>query len=350
MGRPMSAELSGFTVGVTADRRRDALGTLLERRGARVVLAPALRIVPLADDTELRAATRACLDRPPDIVVANTSIGMRGWLEAADGWGLAEPLRGVLAQAYMVDPRSPGTRRARRRPPRPWSPVEESYAEVIDHLRGRGVRGQVVAMQLPGERAARVDRRAGGRRRHRDRDTGLPLGAAARPGPAAPDGRPGHRPAGRRGHLHLRPRGQRAAPRGRARPATTCWTRCAPTCWPPAWARSPRRRCAGTACPWSRPAGPGWARWSARSSRNCRRGRSRSGWPATTSRCAGHAAVVDGALKTLAPAPMAVLRALAADARPGPLPGRPAAHPAAGRRRARRGDGGGPAARRLGYP
>jgi len=149
MGRPVSAELTGFTVGVTADRSRDALGALLEGHGARVVLAPALRIVPLADDTELRAATRACLDRPPDIVVANTSIGMRGWLEAADGWGLAEPLRGVLAQAYLVtrDPRVRGGAEQEHA-----APVEESYAEVIDHLRDRGVRGQVVAMQLPGER------------------------------------------------------------------------------------------------------------------------------------------------------------------------------------------------------
>ncbi|MBX6357877.1 MAG: hypothetical protein IRZ05_18735, partial [Micromonosporaceae bacterium] len=56
------SELAGFTVGVTADRRRDELAVLLERRGARVVIAPALRIVPLADDAELRAATRACLD------------------------------------------------------------------------------------------------------------------------------------------------------------------------------------------------------------------------------------------------------------------------------------------------
>ena len=57
----MSDELSCFTIGVTADRRRDELSALLERRGARVVLAPALRIVPLTDDTELRNATRLCL-------------------------------------------------------------------------------------------------------------------------------------------------------------------------------------------------------------------------------------------------------------------------------------------------
>jgi uroporphyrinogen-III synthase len=146
-------ELSGYTVGVTADRRRDELASLLERKGARVVLAPALRIVPLADDTELRAATRACLDRPPDVVVVNTGIGLRGWLEAADGWGLAEPLRSVLAQAYIVtrDPRARGAVRAAGLHDR-WSPASETYEEVIDHLRGRGVRGQVVAMQLHGER------------------------------------------------------------------------------------------------------------------------------------------------------------------------------------------------------
>lgn len=86
-GGVMRDELAGFTIGVTADRRRDELAALLERRGARVVLAPALRIVPLADDTDLRDATRACLDRPPDVLMANTGIGMRGWLEAAEGWG-----------------------------------------------------------------------------------------------------------------------------------------------------------------------------------------------------------------------------------------------------------------------
>lgn len=41
----MRDELAGFTIGVTADRRRDELAALLQRRGARVVLAPALRIV-----------------------------------------------------------------------------------------------------------------------------------------------------------------------------------------------------------------------------------------------------------------------------------------------------------------
>lgn len=91
--------LAGFTVAVTAARRAEELGALLERRGAEVVHAPALRIIPLADDVELRDATKELVARPPDVAVATTGIGFRGWMEAADGWGEGEALRGALAAA-----------------------------------------------------------------------------------------------------------------------------------------------------------------------------------------------------------------------------------------------------------
>jgi uroporphyrinogen-III synthase len=146
-------ELAGYTVGVTADRRRDELAALLENRGARVVLAPALRIVPIADDSELRAATRACLDEKPDVVIASTGIGMRGWLEAADGWGLADPLRAVLRDAHLVTrgPKAAGAVRAAGLVA-PWTPAGEGFEEIIEHLRGRGLAGRTVAVQLHGER------------------------------------------------------------------------------------------------------------------------------------------------------------------------------------------------------
>src|SRR5690349_2778769 len=151
LGEPAAA-LSGYTTGGTAARRRDELAGLLESRGARVVLAPALRIVPSSDDAELKAATRACLDSPPDIVLVNTGIGVRGWLEAAEGWGLAEPLRAVLARAYLVA-RGPKARAAIRSAGlhERWSPEGESYEEVVEHLAARGLAGLTVAMQLHGE-------------------------------------------------------------------------------------------------------------------------------------------------------------------------------------------------------
>jgi len=145
-------ELAGFTVGITADRRRDELAVLLERRGARVVLAPALRIVPLADDSDLRDATDAVLARRPEVVIATTGIGMRGWLEAAEGWGLAEPLRDVLAHSYLVA-RGPKARGAIRAAGLldDWAPESEACEEIFDHLRARGVAGLTVALQLHGE-------------------------------------------------------------------------------------------------------------------------------------------------------------------------------------------------------
>ncbi|MEV4705889.1 uroporphyrinogen-III synthase [Actinoplanes sp. NPDC049316] len=147
-----TVSLAGYTIGVTSDRRRDELAGLLEHRGARVVIAPALRIVPIADDAELRAATRRCLETPPDIVLVNTGIGMRGWLEAAEGWGLAEALRSVLSRAYLVA-RGPKARAAIRSAGLQdhWSPEGEGYEEVVDHLTARGVAGLIVAMQLHGE-------------------------------------------------------------------------------------------------------------------------------------------------------------------------------------------------------
>jgi uroporphyrinogen-III synthase len=146
------SELAGYTIGVTADRRRDELAALLERRGARVVIAPALRIVPLHDDSQLREATRRCLEHPPDVVVANTGIGMRGWLEAAEGWGLADPLRAVLSEAYIIarGPKARGAVRAAGLLDQ-WSPGSESCDECLAHLLRRGVQGQTVAVQLHGE-------------------------------------------------------------------------------------------------------------------------------------------------------------------------------------------------------
>src|SRR3954452_8165314 len=94
--------LAGFTVAVTAERRRDEMSALLKRRGARVVTASAISIVPLADDNALHAATAACIGLAPDLVIATTGFGFRGWLEAAEGWGLGEKLREVLGRARIT--------------------------------------------------------------------------------------------------------------------------------------------------------------------------------------------------------------------------------------------------------
>ncbi|MFG1671927.1 uroporphyrinogen-III synthase [Streptomyces sp. Y7] len=150
--QPEHGPLAGFTVGVTAARRADELGALLQRRGAVVVHAPALRIVPLADDSELLAATKEIIQRTPDVVVATTAIGFRGWIEAADGWGLGEDLLERLRGVELLarGPKVKGAVRAAGLTEE-WSPSSESMAEVLDRLLEEGVEGRRIAIQLHGE-------------------------------------------------------------------------------------------------------------------------------------------------------------------------------------------------------
>lgn len=150
--------LLGCTVAVTADRRRDDLASLLRRRGARVLEAPTLKLVPLEDDAELRAATRACIENPPDYVVATTGRGWRGWISAAEGWGEGHDLQRVLAGATVVSrgPKATGAVRA--------SGVREEFAaeselcrELLEWLNGRDVRGKRIAVQQYGTVDPTVD-------------------------------------------------------------------------------------------------------------------------------------------------------------------------------------------------
>ncbi|ATL28132.1 uroporphyrinogen-III synthase [Streptomyces formicae] len=149
---PVNEPLAGFTVGVTAARRADELGALLQRRGATVLHAPALRIVPLADDGELLTATKELIGHAPDVVIATTAIGFRGWIEAADGWGLGEALVTCLRGVELLarGPKVKGAVRAAGLTEE-WSPSSESMAEVLDRLLGQGVAGRRVALQLHGE-------------------------------------------------------------------------------------------------------------------------------------------------------------------------------------------------------
>ena len=148
----MTAPLAGYTVGVTAARRADELGALLARRGATVQFAPAIRLIPLADDEDLLRQTQAVIDTPPDVVVATTGIGFRGWVEAAEGWGLGDSLLAALGRATVLTrgPKAKGAVRAAGLV-ESWAPVSEGSAELLDYLLAQGVSGKRIAVQLHGE-------------------------------------------------------------------------------------------------------------------------------------------------------------------------------------------------------
>ncbi|MBV9795347.1 MAG: uroporphyrinogen-III synthase [Actinobacteria bacterium] len=145
--------LTGYTVGITAERRREEFADALERRGATVISAPAIAIVPLADDHQLREATRRCLEQPLDIVVGTTGVGFRGWVEAAGSWGNGEELLAALGQATLLA-RGPKVRGAIRAAGlrEQWSPESESSSEVLACLLARGdLDGRRIAIQLHGD-------------------------------------------------------------------------------------------------------------------------------------------------------------------------------------------------------
>ena len=102
MAQPDFAPLTGYRIAVTSARRSEELCALLRRNGAEVSSAAAINIIALPDDDELHSSTEALIAEPPDLLIAHTGIGMRGWLAAAEGWGLASQLIGSLSSARIL--------------------------------------------------------------------------------------------------------------------------------------------------------------------------------------------------------------------------------------------------------
>lgn len=150
--------MAGCTVLVTADRRSGELAAALERRGATVRHAPALSMIPHADDDALIAATRTLVADPPDVVVATTGVGFRAWVEAADAHGLAGDLLRVLGGSRIVA-RGPKARGAIQAAglQADWVAESETSAEVAEVLLSEGVSGLHVAIQHHGAGADGLD-------------------------------------------------------------------------------------------------------------------------------------------------------------------------------------------------
>lgn len=136
---------------MTAARRREELAASLADVGARVIEAPAIRGVPLDDDRPVLEATRQCLSGL-DLVVVTTSTGFRGWLEAAEHAGVVDRLRDRLAEVPLLA-RGPKSVEAIRSAGLTefWSPPSGRSRELLDRLLADGVAGQRIAVQLPGE-------------------------------------------------------------------------------------------------------------------------------------------------------------------------------------------------------
>jgi len=143
--------LEGFRIGVTSDRRSRDLIEALERRGAEVLHAPALKIAPVQEDIRLIEDTKAIIAAKPDLCIATTAYGMRRWCEAADSFGIGDELLETLGSTRMFvrGPKARGAVRAAGLADVGIS-SDETTSTLVDMLLTEGVRGKTVAMQLHG--------------------------------------------------------------------------------------------------------------------------------------------------------------------------------------------------------
>jgi uroporphyrinogen-III synthase len=151
MKQPEEPSLAGYRVAVTAARRARELCSVLRRHGATVASAPAISMIAMPDDEQLRCCTEALVHDPPDIVIITTGIGLRGWLAAAGDWGLADRLNATLAQTRIVarGPKATGAVRAAGLREE-WSPESESSRDISHHLSESGISGCRIAVQMHG--------------------------------------------------------------------------------------------------------------------------------------------------------------------------------------------------------
>jgi len=163
--RVASARLDGFAVGVTADRRWEEQAELLSRRGITVVHGPAIRTLPLVSDPALLAVTEELVATPPDVLVANTAIGVRAWLSEAESHGRGDALVDALRHARIVarGPKAAGAIHAAGLEVA-WRAPTETLDELRNLLLVEGVSGARVAFQRDGGEVSDVadDLRAAG--------------------------------------------------------------------------------------------------------------------------------------------------------------------------------------------
>lgn len=143
--------LSGFVIGVTADRRSGEQIELLQRKGATVVHGPTIQTHPLGAEKAVLDVTRQLIADPPEITVLTTGLGVRGWFEAAESVDLGEPLLDALSHStiYARGKKAHGAAITAGLAPG-WQAPAGISAELVDELAARGVSGTRIAVQLDG--------------------------------------------------------------------------------------------------------------------------------------------------------------------------------------------------------
>ncbi len=144
--------LTGYTIGVTADRRSDEQISLLSGRGAACVHGPTVRTHPLRPEAEIAAATARLIADPPRFIILTTGIGVRGWLEAADALLTGEELRAVLSTSRLLvrGPKAHGAAITAGLEVE-WNAPTATTGEVIEKLAEIAEPGDRIGVQIDGD-------------------------------------------------------------------------------------------------------------------------------------------------------------------------------------------------------
>ncbi|TFD48672.1 uroporphyrinogen-III synthase [Cryobacterium sp. Hh11] len=144
-------QLEGFRIGVTSDRRSSDLIDAFERRGARVVHAPTLRIAHSQQDGPLLDDTRTMIAARPDLLLATTGYGVRRWFEVAEADGIGSELTDALADTTILvrGPKARGGIRATGLNDSGMSD-SETTASLVDKVLAEYPPGLTIGIQVHG--------------------------------------------------------------------------------------------------------------------------------------------------------------------------------------------------------
>lgn len=150
MNAHAEAPLTGRTVAITAHRRADEQAGAFERQGARVLHAPALKLVPADQDDAVLAATRDILASRPETVVITTGYGLKRWLAVAETADLRDDLVHLLRETavYARGAKAKGQLQSKQIPCE-YTGQSGRTSEIVDVLNSGDRRG-TVAVQVHG--------------------------------------------------------------------------------------------------------------------------------------------------------------------------------------------------------
>jgi uroporphyrinogen-III synthase len=148
------------TVALLEGRLGRQLAELVERRGGRPMLAPALAEVPDADEATIARLLVELEASPPTVAIFQTGVGTRALFSATDSLGMSSRLLGLLDKCAVVarGPKPTAALRARRVRIDRSAAEPFTTAQVLDALGGLSLAGARVVVQRYGETNVELER------------------------------------------------------------------------------------------------------------------------------------------------------------------------------------------------